>query len=487
MYPRATARSGGSFASAWAPASAKPYLRLFVRVMSIRLSPYARRHSARSAIPFRTTLAVAVALVFSTAGCGDDSRSHASIELGEIQPADEVEYDVVYRPGVLVAEQDDVLRDVRDLNATGGVFQVEAGSPLLDGVGVGSVVVWPQIGFLEILALEDRGDVVEVEAQYARFGAAVSEGEVRFQHALTAGEPGRAVGVVLGEGGAGSTGAVTQALSIPGVPVETTEDGFSYEGEIEPYGLDYDVSIGGDRMAVELGASTGSVSAEMSGEIRGLRADGLILMHPDADDPSVLIEFEDITVNIDVTLTIEGASGSATLLPPAQLTFPFMIGPVPAYIGVGTRLQVRSSISRGDTILSASAGFSMRGSVVVARNDDGGFGAEGSMSQFDGRAPTIEFSTVNTAGIGIDVDAPRISFGVGRPGLATASIFGTHSAEIVANVTVAPEEQYCGSVGTGGAIQVGGELNFFGWSFGGDAVPIATYSGETSEVGPLCN
>jgi hypothetical protein len=430
-------------------------------------------------------------LALVTVGCGDDGDGFdplTPLDLREIAPADEVSYDVVYRPEVLLVEEEDVLRDVQDLQPPAGVFRVAAGSPLLDGVTAGSVVVWPQIGFLEILDLTDRGDVVEVEAQYAPFGAVVSEGEVRFAHALTAGEPGRAVGVAPSDTATGDVaGAVTQALGIPGVPLDRTEDGVSHSGTIEPYGIDHDIRIGGDSMRVQVSASSGSVTATLTGEVRGLRADGLILMHPEAEDPSVLIEFDNVTVDVDVTIEIAGASGTATLIPPAQLTFPFMLGPVPAYIAVGTRLQARSSISRGETIITASAGFSMRGSVVVARNDDGSFGSEGGMTSFTGRSPAIQFETVNTAGIGIDVDAPRISFGVGRPSLATASIYGTHSAEIVANVTVAPEQQYCASVGTGGAIQVGGELNFFGWRLDGGPVPIATYNGETSQVGPLCN
>ncbi|MFW5921104.1 MAG: hypothetical protein ACOCUS_04635, partial [Polyangiales bacterium] len=381
----------------------------------------------------------------------------------------------------------DVLRDVENLASTDGVFRVAAGSPLLDGVEVGSIVVWPQIGFLEVLGLERRGEVVEVEAQYARFGAAVSEGEVRFRHALTAGAPGRAVGMVPSDtDGSRSDGLAREALTLPGVPVDFSEDGFDYEGTVEPYGLDTEIHVGGDRMSVQLEADSGSVTATMKGEVRGLRADGLILMHPEAEDPSVVLEFQNVTVDVDVTLEVEGARGSAELIPPAQLTFPFMLGPVPAYIGVGTRLQIRSSISRDKTVISASGGFSMRGSVVVARNDDGSFGAEGELGSFDVSSPSIEFETVNTAGVGIDIDAPRISFGIGRPGLASASVFGTHSAEIVANVEVAPDEQYCGTLGTGGAVQVGGELDFFGWSLDG-ATPIATYDGEGSQVGPACD
>jgi hypothetical protein len=433
----------------------------------------------------RSLFGIAAVAALLLAACSGDYKP---LDLREIGSADEVTFDVDWRPGVVVSEEEDVLRDVEDLGPTDGIFRVAAGSPLLDGVEVGRVVVWPQIGFLEIEGLETRGDSVEVSARYARFGDAVAQGEIRFAHALTAGEPGRAVGVVAANGDSGSAeNSLTQALGLPSIPVEYSEDGLKYEQTFDVYGVETEVSIGDDLMRVSMTAESGSVKATMVGEIRGLRAEGLILMHPEADDPSVLIEFEDVSVNIDVTLEIKGARGDAELLPYAQLTFPFMMGPLPAYIGVGTRLGVRSSISRGETIISTSAGFSMHGRVVVARNDDGSFGADGGMTGFEVRSPTIAFETTNTAGIGIDVDAPRISFGVGRPGLATASVFGTHSAEIVANVTVAPEGQYCAAVGTGGAIQVGGELNFFGWSLGGRPVPIATYSGQTSSVGPLCN
>lgn len=424
-------------------------------------------------------------LTLAACQCGDD---YAPLELRELMPADDVEFDVEWAPDTKLAAEDVVLRELEDLQPHDGVFRVPLGSPLLEGVDVGDIVVWPQVGVFEVLSLEERSGKTEVRTRWARFSDAVTRAHITFEHALVAGAPGRVVGVVPVEGDEALTSAntVSQPLTMEAGPVSYSEDGLTYQGETGQYGLDTELGISGDSISLMVSAGSDSVSASMSGQVRGISAKGLVFLDPEGDaDPSVLIEFDDLNLDIDVELSVEGARGDAELQPRAALVFPFLLGPVPAYVSVGTRLGVRSSISANETSISTRAGFSMRGAVRLSRNDDGSFGAEGIINDFSSRSPSMQFTTAVTAGVGIDVDAPRLSFGLGRPGIATGSVYGTHSMEITANASLVPGGDYCARVSTGGAVLAGGEVEAFGWSISREH-QLANRDGEGGAQGPAC-
>src|SRR5690625_58230 len=66
--------------------------------------------------------------------------------LGAIEQADHVVFDVEWEPGVILAQEEDVLNDVQDLMCQNGVYTIAADSPLLNGLEAGDLVVWPQLG-----------------------------------------------------------------------------------------------------------------------------------------------------------------------------------------------------------------------------------------------------------------------------------------------------------------------------------------------------
>ncbi|MGM0559278.1 MAG: hypothetical protein ACQEVA_23040 [Myxococcota bacterium] len=417
---------------------------------------------------------------------GGGSPSFDDMELGEIAPADESSFDVDWSADTVVADEATVLADLEDLQPWDDVYRVPAESELLDGIEQGSIVVWPQVGIFEIVEVRDDGDMVEIETKWARFSDAVDRADIQFTHALEAGQPGRAVGMRPAPTQSNQLSSrATQSLEGEAGPFDYSEDGVTYNSG----SLSTTLGVQGDTINVDFSTNTSAIKGDVSGSVSGLTAEGLIFLDPEAEDPdpSVLIDFQNVRANVTAKLSVEGAGGSDEIVTPAVVTFPFMVGPIPAYIAVGLRFQVRSSISSPETLVSVESGFSINGSVTLGRNDDGSFGAEGSIGNFQASSPRVEFETQSTAGIGLDVDTPRISFGMGRPKLASASVFGTHSYEIVGNVRIDPvEKDYCAEVGTGSAILVGGEIGAFGWS-ASQEYQVANQSGESSMGGPACD
>lgn len=449
-----------------------------------------RRGQTRSILP----LLVVLPLLLLTS-CSDDGTSPSDIEvgpeldtLGPIAQADDVVFDVEWEPGTVVAEESDVLNDVEDLMVQDGVYRIAADSPLLDGLEVGDLVVWPQLGIFNILSIQDQGDLVAVSTEWARFSDAVREADIQFSHALTAGQQGRAIGVApAGSPPAQGMDDVQFGVLASGAPIRITEDGVSFSTGSDGYDFQMAATSGGN-IEVGVTAASGGLEASLQGVVSGLTADGAIQLTSDQEDPdpAIGIFFNDVRLDVDGEVKLSDSRGSATIAPAAAMVFPFSIGPIPAFVAVGTRFQIRSSISRVDTELSASAGFSALGDVAVGRNPDGGFAAQGELRTFETTGPDWGFQASNTSGMGFDFDAPRITFGLGRPGLSPVAIYGTQSAELTFNVVFNTDAEWCASASANGAITVGGEINAFVWSAGTQRV-IAQRDGPSRQEGPGCS
>lgn len=436
-----------------------------------------------------------VLLIF-IAGCSDDSVSSGDLDfdigpvidrLGPISPADDVVFDVEWASGTIVAEEADVLSDVQDLDVLDGVYRIAADSPLLDGLSVGDIVVWPQLGIFNILAIQDQGSVVAVTTEWARFSDAIDEADIQFRHDLTAGSTGRAIGITPSGPNANKYADGDYYGVLAGSTTFTiTEDGFDFSTGPDGYNFKMSAKSGGT-VNIDLTSTVGAVEASLKGVVSGLTADGAIQLSRDAEDPdpAIGVFFNNIQLDLTSGLKVKGSRGSDTINPNALLVFPFTIGPIPAFAAVTVRYQVRSSISRASAELAAEAGFSATADVAVGRNPDGEFAAQGEIKRFSTNGPELSFTASNTSGIGFDFDGPRISIGFGRPGLATAAVFGTASAELVFNVTFNTDAEWCMESSLGAAINVGGEISFLRWSRE-RAVSIATYSGPSGTRGSGC-
>lgn len=427
-------------------------------------------------------------LTLLVSACGSESKqSFAPIELRELVEADSSSFDVDWQAGTLVAQESDVLAALEDLQPSDGIFRVPADSPILVGVSVGSIVVWPQVGIFEIVDLEPTGDIVKVATKWAHFSDAVSRAEIEFTHELRAGEPGRVVGTAPAAAPKARTnnGLVEQALTVENGPLSFSEDGVNYQGEAG--GAETSFSIDGNAISASFSSSNAGTTVGLNGSIRGLAANGRISLEAGEDDPAVRVDFKNVTLNMQATLSINGAKGTASVIPPAQLVFPFLIGPMPVYIAIGTDIEIESTIGTEDAVLTASAGFTMTGSVSVGRNRDGTIGAEGEITSFETQRPDFKGQTAFTAGIAIRFSAPRISFGIGRPGMATTAVYGTNSIEMVANAAVNPlNNDYCARLGTSSGAFIGGEISILGWSIG-HSRQVAHRDGVSTQQGNRCD
>lgn len=406
--------------------------------------------------------------------------------LGAIEQADHVVFDVEWEPGVILAQEEDVLNDVQDLMSQNGVYTIAADSPLLNGLEAGDLVVWPQLGIFNIISIQDRGNFVDVTTEWARFSDAIAEADIQFRHDLTAGASGRAIGIAPTTQRPKMGGDPQFGLFAKSPPIHITEDGVEFSTGSDGYDFTMAADRGGS-ITMNVSTNTGGLEAALKGVISGLSADGTIRISPDSEDPdpAIGVFFNDINMDIEGTVSLSGTRGAVTITPEASLVFPFSIGPIPAFIAVGTRFQIRSSITRADAKLAATAGFSAVTDVAVGRNPDGAFAAQGAFKNLSISGPDLSFEASNTSGMGFDFDAPRVSIGIGRPGLGSMGVFGTSSGELVFNLTFNTNADWCINGSAKGAISVGGEVHTLVWS--SERVhTIATRSGPSVTKGQGC-
>jgi hypothetical protein len=411
-----------------------------------------------------------VALV--VAACGSDGGSDP---YGDYEPAvpetlpepDESTYEVTYEDGVIEGTEEAVLADVENLQPQDGVFRIAAGSSLLEGVSEGSLVVWPQLGIFEITSMTDEGDRVAVGTRWARFSDAMSSADIQFTHRLRQMGPGSVFGVAPG-GATGSSsdglvGTVAQPIFDTAGMLEFRDDGIAYSAD----SWSVELSMMGEEADFLFKSSNSTFATELDAKVSGVSAEGSIQIDPEdpESEPTARIHFPNLSITGTAKVKFERASGDAEVLPPVQMVFPFMLGPVPAFVAISTRVAVQSTLSATAT-MEASATFEMDGTVTLIRDGATGVDIEGGITRFEQTDFSVDFDTSFTAGVSIDFDAPRVSFGLGRPGIATAAVYATHSAEALANVELMGDGDYCASVSTGSTVLYGGELTALGWSYG---------------------
>lgn len=422
---------------------------------------------------------IALALVLVACGGEESVSNFERVDPAVLPMPDDSTFDVEWKPEVHLAAESDVLADIEDLNPEDGVFRVRAGSPLLEGVSVGSMVVWPQVGLLEVLSLAPAGDRVAVETQWALFSDAMARADIQFDHSLRDMGPGSVFGVAppaVDE----LEGGLRQPL-FDSPTLEFTDGGVSYNGG------DWQVMLEamGDQSTFTFQSSNSAFASEVQATARGLRAQGSIQVsgEPDAT-PVTSITFPNVDVTGTIKVRFESASGDAEVVPPATIVFPFMLGPLPAFVALEVRVAVASTVGAAAS-MEASATFEMSGSVTLTRGPDGP-SITGGITRFEQTDASVEFAASFTVGVSIDVDAPRISFGLGRPGIATAALYATLSSEAVANVMVDPSaDDFCATVSVGSTILYGGEVSALGFGYSTEAM-LGGLRAPAMSSGGLC-
>lgn len=422
-----------------------------------------------------------------SASCGnDDEFKPQRTTLEEIHEADESHFEATWKADVKQADRAQLHDALQELTPQDNVYRVQKDADLLDGLAVDDVVVWDGQGVFRILELTEEGDNIAVTVEWADIRDVAESFDAHFKHELSAGAPGRALGVGAGPPpqAGGQAGYIMQPITVGDGSLDFSENGVDFDGET--VGTTFRAM--NDSIHASLSAQGPGTTATVSGTLSGLSAEGSFTYNEGDDAADVELRFNNIQLTVTAGLEIDDASGETDLLPPAQIVFPFAVGPIPMYVSVGMRVGIRST-ARSEDQISISASVSATGSLVIRRTADGDTQVDGNIHSFDTDRPSLSSTSRVTIGAGLDFDVPRIAFGVGRPSLVSAELYGTHSAELVGNTVVTSGDggkKTCSTISTGSAVLYGGLISFFGLSFNAEG-QAAFRDGISNSFGDGCN
>ena len=438
-----------------------------------------------------TSMFCVLSLITALCACGEDASTTGDapfeeVELTQIQDADQSVFDVQWKAGVAVAQAQDVLNDVEDLQAVDGDYRVANDSALLDGLEVGDVVVWPQLGVFRILSIEQGAANTQVKTEWATLAEAVDSADISFEHSMSQGEDTRALGVLYPEDEtpASEPGVSRQAMKKKGGP-KLTKDGAEYESA--DGNTKAKIAVGDEKVSLDFELTTKALTTKATVDVTGLKAEGGITYNAERDTaPSMRLEFKNIKVKGSMEGQVKSARGSVKLKPKTSMVFPFMLGPVPAFISVELVVEIEAGIREASAQLKTGTTFELDGEILLQRTTEGDLDVTGRVKSFKTPKPDFQYEIKFSSGIRVAVDAPKVSFGFGRPGIASASVFGTASAELVSNIAYDPlSKKRCTSLSTGSAVQAGGEVTFLGLKSSKTKVLVGG-KGYKNQEGALC-
>ncbi len=178
----------------------------------------------------------------------------------------------------------------------------------------------------------------------------------------------------------------------------------------------------------------------------------------------------DLDLDLSVGAVAMGTSDN-TFKYPLELTFPFGLGPLPAYFKLGGKIALNPSLSSTSSARS-HVRYHVAGNigVKVVGTDVTVFG---SLPTVDEKLPsatdTDTVSTV-TAGLGVMVEFPRVTFGIGVAKVAASEGFLVGKSEVVINEVIRLDGMgliagNCTTVNANVGAYAGGTLRLLGKSF----------------------
>jgi len=261
-----------------------------------------------------------------------------------------------------------------------------------------------------------------------------------------------------------------------------TASELNFEGSVNQYDVDLAIEGGNNQYDFSFtGAGQLGANVTVSGYVRGFRARGLYV-YEEGELKEFIYDLADIEAQLDVRFSIMGKT-DASLEVPAVLKFPFLVGPIPAFIGIGGGISLESTVD-GQGTVTATFKYDQGAIKLDLREDKAEGGVDSGVVQ-----GTTELRTTLSSGLGVIADFPRIELGIGTSYVpAEAALVTRMRHQAFANIHIerrGGSSAQCLANGSAVGADVGGELRFFNLAFNQNKL-IFRNSGESSLSGNLC-
>jgi hypothetical protein len=338
---------------------------------------------------------------------GDDAQQPPSDD--GFLPAD-THFDAKWKPDTIVLDDATVRGSLLNRIAEDGVYKFKPSDDLTAKLVVGKVLLMTGVNLVKITKVDAAPDAITIETQPAALKDAADEAQVDWK--MTGVLPKTfAAPVAPGQPGTASI----RPLSVPSV----TPDGQSaaFAGSIDGFSVDMkysrtDSSVNG-QLTVGRESSAGStLKMVVTASVNGMDLSGQVGVKSGATSAfDMKVDNLDVMFELDAGF-VQSGKGLENLKIPLQIRFPFMAGPLPMYIGMGTEVEIESQVGPNSSVFMG-AKCHVTGSTGLTY-DGKSFKPYGKLDKVDcTAAPKDYLGAQFSFGLGLRYDLPKFTLGVG--------------------------------------------------------------------------
>lgn len=353
----------------------------------------------------------------------------AAIELAP----DSTSADFTWKPGTVVVGADTIAASLENPYATDGVYRFEPAAAELADLSAGTIVVLTGVDLVRVTAVEVTDDAIVLTTEPASIPDAVSDAEVAWDVGVDVSAP------IQRNDGSG----MLKPLAAPQIVCASPDAPgckSTFSGSLGNLKAEQEMETAPDgsltmKLTMEYPQEESSVlKVALDATVRSFRNEGAVVIHGGSlESAYVTLRDIDIEVNLDAGAVAIGG-GDNTFKFPIKLTFPFELGPIPAYLTVSAELELDPELSNQSSFrartkfhVNGSTGFTVDGSTITAT---------GSLDNVGGAEPAASnvsyISTLN-AGFGVLFTFPRVGMGIGLVDNASLEGYVAPKVEVVMN------------------------------------------------------
>jgi hypothetical protein len=377
---------------------------------------------------------IAAAFMCSCSGGNETGSTPAPVP----PAADTSSFAATWKPETLVLDRETVQAKLRNRDAADGVYQFDPSLTEVAALNPGQLVLLTGVGLLQVDAVDARPDATVVTTEPGSLLDAASDADIAWD---TAADFSQSFETFQAAG-------LRRPQAAPVVQCDPASDGgpcvpkTKFSGKLGNLDASQSLVVNPDGSLLltlsikypQMGSTVMSVAA--TAKVGSFRHQGSIVVRNGVPQTEFKLSNLDLDLDLNVGAVALGA-GDDTFKYPIDLTFPFELGPLPAYFKIGCAIELNPSLSDSSSARShahyhfvGSFGFTFDGTTVTST---------GSFEPIDGSTPSVkETETVSTVtgGFGVLLEFPKVTFGTGVAKVATAEVYLVGKEEVVINQAV---------------------------------------------------
>jgi hypothetical protein len=434
------------------------------------------RMPSGEAIFSRAAHGVLLAGTLLLGGCsGDDDPApqpppRTPIELGP----DSTSFEPTWNPETVVVGAE-TMTTLTNPYADDGVYRFDPAAADIAELSPGQVVVLTGVDLVRVTAVDATDDAIVLTTEPANLTDAVSDADVSWDVGVDVSEP-----IQLNDGsGMLRPLATPQVVCTQPLAPESCQSSFSGTlGNLKTSQKMQTQPDGSLKMTVSMEypqQGNSILKVVLSSVVRSFRNEGFFTIRGGSlESASVLLRDIEVELDIDAGGVAIGGGDNFFKLP-LKLTFPFELGPIPAYVTVSGAITLTPLLSEQSSFrtrakfhVKGSAGFTVDGTTITA---------SGSLDNARGADPTssnVSYISTVTAGLGVLYEFPRVGLGIGLVDKAGVEGYVTPKFEVVMNQALKTDglgiiTSSCATVKGNFGVFAGGSFRLGGVKFGKEA------------------